>query len=98
MATSKVTFTLDRETLTKLADSASRVSKPKSQVVREAIADYHARIGRLSEAERRHMLDAFDAVVPAIPARPLKEVESELDSIRGARHAADRRTRRKTGR
>jgi len=37
--------------------------------VREAVADYHSRIGRLSERERQRMLRVFDSLVPLIPAR-----------------------------
>jgi predicted transcriptional regulator len=94
MATAKVTFTLDRDTLSKLADAAARLSRPKSQVVREAIADYYARLGRLSEAERARMLSDFDRLVPAIPNRPAAEVEAELREIRKARKAGGRRQRR----
>ncbi|MGH9458519.1 MAG: ribbon-helix-helix protein, CopG family, partial [Thermoanaerobaculia bacterium] len=46
----KVTFTLDDATLERLATTAERLRKPKSAVVREAIADYHERAGRLGEA------------------------------------------------
>jgi len=66
------------------------LSKPKSAVVRAAIADYHARIGRLSEAERQRMLETFDEVIPRIPACPLAEVEAEIKAIRAARRAGGR--------
>jgi predicted transcriptional regulator len=45
MATTKVTFTLDEETVHRIDDAAVHLAKPKSQVVREAVADYHSRIG-----------------------------------------------------
>ena len=55
MASQKVTFTLDADTVARLRTAAERLHLPYSQVVREAIAEYGARIGRLSEAERsRH--------------------------------------------
>jgi len=92
MAFTKVTVTLDGPTVAKLADSAERLSKPKSAVIREAIADYHARLGRLGEEERLRMLATFDRVVPAIPARPLAEVEAEIQAIRRARRSGGRRT------
>ena len=60
----KVTFTLDDETVATLRRSAERLGKPQSAVVREAIADHAARLGRLSDAERRTMLKAFDALEP----------------------------------
>ncbi len=90
MATNKVTFTLDRETVHRIDDAAERLAKPKSQIVREAVADFHSRIGRLSENERLRMLKVFDAVVPPIPARPQREVERELREIRRARRTGGR--------
>ncbi|MBZ5618726.1 MAG: ribbon-helix-helix domain-containing protein [Acidobacteriia bacterium] len=90
MATSKVTFTLDEETVHRIDDAAERLAKPKSQIVREAVADYHSRIGRLSESERQRMLKVFDTLVPLIPARPQHEVDEELREIRRARRSGGR--------
>ncbi len=90
MASVKVTFTLDASTVEKLRDAAVRLRKPKSQVVREAIDDFHERIGRLSERERLAMLRAFDELVPAIPPRPAGEVERELEQLRRARREGGR--------
>jgi hypothetical protein len=90
MATTKVTFTLDAETVGRIEDAANRLAKPKSQVVREAVADYHSRIGHLSENERIRMLKVFDAVVPAIPVRPEREVDAELLEIRRTRRSVRR--------
>lgn len=91
----KVTFTLDDETVTRLRRAAERLGKPKSQVVREAVADYSERIGRLSERERLDLLKAFDEVVPAIPRRSLAAVEKELRQIKLARRAGGRRRLRR---
>lgn len=91
MAARKITFTLDQETVQRIADASERLSKPKSQVVREAVADYHSRIGRLSESERQRMLHLFDTLVPLIPARPQREVDRELREIREARRSGGRR-------
>lgn len=74
MAHIKMTFSVDEETAARIRDAADALRKPKSQVVREAIADYAYRVGRLSESERRRLLGAFDELVPAIPARPEYEV------------------------
>lgn len=49
MASIKVTFTLDHTTVARLQDAATRLSLPKSEVVREAIQEFHERIGHLSE-------------------------------------------------
>jgi predicted transcriptional regulator len=41
----KVTFTLDADTVNRLERAAERLSKPKSQVIREAVQEYYQRIG-----------------------------------------------------
>ncbi len=88
----RATFTLDEETETVLRRTAERLSKAKSEVVREAIQEYGARAGRLSEAERLRLLAVFDEQVPRIPQRPLAEVEAELEQIRSSRRAGGRRS------
>ena len=92
MATVKVTFTLDGDTIDRLRATAERLAMPKSEVVREAIRDFSDRTGRLSERERRRLLEAFDRLVPAIPERPLRDVEKELDELRRRRRAGGRRS------
>ena len=90
MATTKATFTLDDETIAHLNTAAARLGKPKSKIVREAIREYAARIGRLSEEERRRMLRLLDEMAPKIPRRPLAEVEAEIEEIRAARRGVGR--------
>jgi hypothetical protein len=90
MATIKMTFSLDEATAARLRDAAASLGKPKSEVVREAIADYADRVGRLTEAERRRLLGVFDELVPAIPARPAREVDEELAELRRARRLGGR--------
>ena len=92
MATRKVTYTIDASTIARLEEAADRLGKPKSQVVREAINDYAARIGRLSEGERLRMLRTFDEVVERIPERPAGEVDEELAEIRSTRRAGGRQS------
>lgn len=89
----KMTFTLDDETVARLRQSAERLAKPQSAIVREAIADYADRVGRLSERERVRLLGVFDDLVPMIPRRPAKEVDAELRAIRAARRSGGRRRR-----
>jgi hypothetical protein len=98
MATTKVTFTLDRDTIDRLRATAERLALPKSEVVREAIRDFSDRAGRLSERERRRLLEAFDRLVPEIPVRPRRDVERELAGLRRARRAGGRRSGRGRGR
>lgn len=90
MATTKVTFTLDSATVERPRRTAERLDQPQSQVVRAAIRDYAERAGRLSESERRRLLDVFDELVPRIPLRPQAAVDTELAGIRRARRRAGR--------
>jgi len=87
----KVTFTLDETTVAQLRQAAARLNQPQSAVVRDAVQDYAQRIGRLSEQERLRLLQVFDEVVPRIPSRPAREVESELAAVRRARRHGGRR-------
>ncbi len=89
--TVKMTFTLDNDTATRIDRTALRLGIPKSAVVREAVAEYAARAGRLSEQERRRMLKAFDDVVKRIPLRPVKSADAELAAVRRARRQGGRR-------
>ena len=93
----KVTFTLDRATIERLRRAAQRLQKPRSEVVRSAIRDYSDRVGRLSEQERLQMLRRFDALVPAIPPRPAREVDDEIRRVRAARRHGGRRGTRRMG-
>jgi hypothetical protein len=88
----KVTFTLDEKTVGKLQDASKRLSKPKSEIVREAVIDYHARIGRLGERERQRLLRALDELAPLVPNRTRADVDRELRGIRLARRSGGRRT------
>jgi predicted transcriptional regulator len=88
----KVTFTFDDETVATLRQVASRLKKPQSVVVREAIQDYATRTSRLSEEERQHMLKVFDRMVARIPAGSQAEADAEIAKIRAARRTGGRRT------
>jgi predicted transcriptional regulator len=90
MAATKVTFTLDQATITRLNNAAERLAKPKSEIVREAIHDYHDRIGKLSESERLRMLAILDEIGKRPPTRPQAEVDAELKEIRRARRHGER--------
>lgn len=90
MATRKVTFTLDEDTLGRIDRTAARLRTSKSQVVREAIAEYAARAGRLLDAERDRLLAVYDRVTSAIPERPAAEVDREVAAVRQARRRGTR--------
>lgn len=91
----KLTFSLDLETVSRLRQAAERRRIPQSQVVREAIAEYGTRLGRLGELERAAMLRTFDQVVPAVPSKPASTADGELRSLRAARRRGGRARRPK---
>ena len=91
MALVKMTFSLDAETVARLRTTADRVRLPQSQVVREAIAEYAVRVGRLSEDERAELLRAFDRLLPAVPRTAAAAVDAELRELRAARRRGGRR-------
>lgn len=90
MALTKVTFTLDQATVSRLHDAAERLALPRSQVVRKAILDFYERLGKLSERERLSKLRAFDKLILDIPSRPAEDVDRELSEIRHARRVGGR--------
>lgn len=92
MATTKVTFTLDRVSIQRLQDAADQLEVPKSEVVREAIMEFYDRLGRLSDRERAAMLRNFDEMVPRIAPRSNAAVDREIAQVHRARKAGGRRT------
>lgn len=92
MATTKMTFTLDAETAARLDRTAARLGMSMSGVVREAVREYTARVGKLSESERTRLLSTFDEVTARIPLRPAAAVARELAALRKARRGGGRRS------
>lgn len=90
MASVKLTFSLDADTVARLRAAAETLHMPQSQVVREAVTEYSARIGRLGEAERLALLRTFDRLVPTLPARPAADVDAELREVRASRRRGGR--------
>jgi len=88
----KMTFTLDDATASALRETADRLAKPQSMVVREAICEYSTRAGRLSEDERRRMLRSIDAFLTQPPTRTAAAVDREIDAVRRVRRRGGRRT------
>jgi predicted DNA-binding protein len=87
----KVTFTLDDDTVARLRRVSSRLARPQSQIVREAIRDYDERSDQLTEEEKRRLLETFDRLVPLIKGRPAREVDAEISEIRAARRESGKR-------
>lgn len=92
VASTKMTFALDEETVTRIERTAARLGMPKSGVVREAVREYAARVGRLSEAERLRTLGILDEMLARTPTRPQEEVDREIEEVRRARRGGGRRT------
>ena len=92
MATSKVTFTLDENTIRLIREASDLLSKPKSAIVREAVQEYRERIGKMSERERLRVLRAFDSLMPQILPRSRAEVDAEMREIRRARRHGGRQS------
>jgi hypothetical protein len=87
----RVTFSLSEETVGEIRRAAARLGKPQSHVVRDAVADYAARIGSLSEAERRQALAVLHRLREAPRTRPARDVDRELAAVRAARRRGGRR-------
>lgn len=89
----KLTFSLDEATVATLRRSAARLGRPQSWVIREAVREYAARVGRLGEEERLRLLRVIDTQLARVPARPVAEVDAELAALRADRRRGGRRHR-----
>jgi len=89
----RVTFSLDDATVAQIRQTAARLRKAQSHVVRDAVADYAARSDRLSERERLHLIGVLNRLRDATPTRRAADVDTELRSLRAARRAGGRRHR-----
>jgi hypothetical protein len=87
----KVTFTLDDDTVRTLRAIAERRQKPQSLVVREAVAAYAAREEKLDEAEQTRRLRLLDELATAPRTRPQADLIKELRQVRHRRRAGWRR-------
>ena len=89
----KMTFTFDENTAETLRRTASRLKRPQSVVVREAIQEYASRADRLSDEERKQMIKVLDRMIARPPKRTQAEVDAEIGEIRATRRTGGRRTR-----
>jgi hypothetical protein len=83
----KVTFTLDDETVRTIRTMAERRRKPQSLVVREAVAAYAAQEEKLDDAERARRLRVLDELATKPRTRSQRDVDQELREIRLGRRA-----------
>ena len=81
----KVTFSLDHETVEALRLAARRTGKPKSLIVREAIAQHTAQEDRLSAEDRDRLLGVLRRIRRRPPSRSPAAVDAELAAIRRSR-------------
>jgi Arc/MetJ-type ribon-helix-helix transcriptional regulator len=88
----KVTYTLDDETVQRIRRVATRLGKPQSHVVREAVKDYEARAERLSDEERDRMLGILARIRQRPASRSQEDVDAELRDMRRARRRWSRGT------
>ena len=88
-----MTFTFDENTAETLRRTASRLKRPQSVVVREAIQEYASRADRLSDEERKQMIKVLDRMIARSPKRTQAEVDAEIAEIRATRRTGGRRTR-----
>lgn len=87
----RVTYSLDDATVARIRQTAARLGKPQSQVVREAIAEYAERADRLSDEERRQALAVLARLRKQTPTRGAADVDRELQALRVARRRGGRR-------
>lgn len=78
----KMTVTIDDETARTLKAMAERFGKSPSLVLSDVIAEYAARAGRMTEAERRQMRDEVDAVTKRPATRSDTELDREIETLR----------------
>jgi len=87
----KVTFTLDDETVEAIRAIAERRRKPQSLIVREAVAAYAAQEEKLDDGERTRRLRVLDNLAKQPQTRRQAEVDQELQQLRAGRRAGWRR-------
>ena len=87
----KVTFTLDEATVELIRSIAERKKRPRSQVLREAVAVYGAQEEKLDAATRERKLRLLEELMAQPPTRPQGEVDKELRELRQARRIGWRR-------
>ena len=87
----KVTFTLDDDTVRVIRTLAERRRKPQSLVVREAVAAYAAQEEKLDDAEQARRLRVLDDLATKPRTRSQSDVDKELRDIRLGRRVGWRR-------
>lgn len=84
----KLTFSLDEETVEKLRKTATRLRKPQSMVVREAIARYAAQEDLTTPEERERILEIIDHIKTLPTYGSPEDAKQEIEEIRRSRRAS----------
>ena len=84
----KLTFSLDDATVEKLRKTATRLRKPQSMVVREAIARYAAGEDLTSPEERERILKIIDYIKKQPTYGSPEDAKREIEEIRRSRRAS----------
>ena len=87
----KFTFVFDEATAKTLRATAARLGKSQSLVVREAVTEYAAHAGRLTDSERRRMLGTIDALIRQPATRSRDAAAREIRAVRRARRHGGRK-------
>lgn len=81
----KVTFTLDEKAVNHLAETARRLHKPKSEIVRDAIEEAYKKSDRLSDEERTRMVAFLKEYAKRKLPGTRADAEREKQEIRESR-------------
>ena len=93
MARTKVTFTLDDETVAQIRRLAGRGRRPQSAIVREAIAHFAAREATLTPEERERKLAVLREIRERTPGpddKTAADADRELRELRLVRRGRGR--------
>jgi hypothetical protein len=86
----RITLAIDESTLASVDKAAARLSKPRAEMLRQAIESRYPNTGPISKEERARMLRVLDELMASPPTRPQREVDREIAEIRRARRSGGR--------
>jgi hypothetical protein len=81
----KMTFNFDEETIAHLKTAAQRLSKTKTDIVREGIEEVYKKSDKLSDEERERMLRVLEEYSRTPKVGTRAEAEREIREIRESR-------------
>ena len=81
----KVTFAIDEETAAHLKVAAQRLSKSKSEVIRQGIEEVYKQSDRMSDEERERKIAFLKEYASKLPTRPPGDAAREIEEVRESR-------------